>query len=123
MAAGQRVLQGEVRISAEDATGPTFDRLEAKTRRLRQSLGALDGIVGRGLPASLDKLDRSLGKMGGALAGGYGAAKMSQALGKIVEVYKDFDNIVRYQRAITGMTTEQQAPFISQATHLGATTP
>jgi hypothetical protein len=123
MTAAQRILQGEVRITAEDATGSVFSQLESKTARLRQQVGALNNVVGRGLPASLDKLDRSMTKMGGALAGGFAVAKVGQLLGKVVETYKDFDSIVRYQRAITGMTAEQQAPFITQATHLGATTP
>lgn len=123
MTEAQRILKGEVVISAEDATGSVFAQLEAKTARLRQQVGALSGVVGRGLPASLEKLDRSMSKMGAAIAGGYAVAKVSQALGKVVEIYKSFDDIVRYQRAITGMTPEQQAPFITQATHLGATTP
>lgn len=54
---------------------------------------------------------------------GIGAAHGAKRFGeRVLETYKDFDDIVRYQRAVMSITPEQQKPMIDQAIGLGATT-
>lgn len=63
-----KILEAELRISASDRTAEAFERVDRRTRRLRRDMSALGGVIGRELPTSIGRLDRSLGVLGRAQA-------------------------------------------------------
>lgn len=62
-----------------------------------------------------------------AVGAGYAAERLAHgtahSVGRVVETYRDFDDKRRYQKAILGLTDEQQQPFVDQALRMGAHTP
>ena len=54
---------------------------------------------------------------------GIGAAHGAKRFGeRVLDTYKEFDDMVRYQRAVMSISPEEQKPLVDQAIKLGATT-
>lgn len=121
----EKILQSELAIKATDRTGRAFESVSASVKRLVSDMKSLQGATARvaQIPATLHKVDHTVHKLAAAAAGTYAAGKLAQGMAHVVQTYKEFDDITRYQRAITGMSIEQQQGFIDQAIHMGGSTP
>lgn len=120
-----KIHTSELRLTGRDATGKMFDEVAGKmraTERAAKGLGGAMRALGN-VPTQLSRLDSTVHKLGGAVAATYATHKATQITEKVISTYKEFDDITRYQRAITGMSVDQQKQFIDQAIHLGASTP
>lgn len=120
-----RSIEAQAIITARDQTGPVFEQVAAKLRKLSEAARTAGNAPVQSLAhaaRTIDRVDHLVGKVGGALVGGYAASKLAQIGGSVVETYQKFDDLVRYQRAILGMSAEQQKPFIDQAIGVGGST-
>jgi hypothetical protein len=120
-----KLIEAQAVITAADRTGKTFEVVAGKVRGLQsamKSLGSVPAGAAR-IPQTLSRIDSGYKSVSHAIMATAAAHKALQAVHKVVETYKEYDDIVRYQRAITGMTEGEQEPFIKQAIHLGGSTP
>jgi hypothetical protein len=120
-----KTIEAALVISGADKTGNLFEKITGKIRGLEQagkSLGSATRSLGN-IPAQFGAIDKAFHKLAGGIAATMAVHKMTAAVHQVIQVYKEFDDIVRYQRAITGMSATEQAPFIKQAIRLGGTTP
>lgn len=115
-------IEAQAIITAKDQTGPAFEQVTAKLNKLAQAARSVASAPVQSLTQAArvaDRIDHIAGRVGGALLGGYAAAKVAQVGASVVATYQKFDDLVRYQRAILGITPEQQKPLIDQAIRMG----
>ncbi|HWW46534.1 MAG TPA: phage tail tape measure protein [Xanthobacteraceae bacterium] len=62
------------------------------------------------------------GHAGAGILGLAAAHHGKRAAASVLHAYREFDDLVRYQRAVLGVSAEAQKPLVDQAIHLGATT-
>lgn len=126
-------------FNAFDRVARGLERGATAAQALDRSLSAIRGIekadrIAAGFDRAANAMKRAnseAAKMSRSAAlgvvGGLAAEKVAHAAGhgvhSVVETYKDFDDKRRYQKAILGLTDEQQKPFIDQALRMGAHTP
>lgn len=145
------ILEARAIISAEDRTAEAFSRVEARVAALSKhaaEVGKVGAAVGRVTQAA-EGQGRALAAQGQAVAQASAAvsrysgamANVSRAMGgatllaapvvagkakafahEVKETYREFDDLRRYQKAILGLSDEEQKPLINQALHLGAST-
>lgn len=121
----EKMLQAELVVTAKDATGAALEAVSGKLAKLGAAAKAVAGAPVRAMrqiSTAAAAADKTMAKVGGALAGGYVASKIAGVSRDVLTTYRKFDDLVRYQRAILGLTPEEQKPFIDQAIHAGAST-
>lgn len=120
-----RVIESEARIIARDATGNTFEAVAGKVNKLSAAMKNVGnssvGMVGN-VAQGMAKVDSMIGKLAKSLVAANIAHKMVSIADGVSKTFAQFDDLVRYQRAIAGLTVEMQKPFIDQAVKGGATT-
>jgi hypothetical protein len=117
-------LEAQAVIKAKDETGAVIEQVTSKLKKLAQATRAVGSAPVNSLQQAAriaDRADHVVGKVSRAIAGGYAAAKVAQIGGNVVETYKTFDDLRRYQKAILGLTDDQQKPLIDQAIRMGGT--
>lgn len=100
-------------IDKADRLAASFDRASTAMRRTRGEAERLSKT-----PAFAAGLGAAAG-----LAAERWAHRAAHSVGRVVETYRDFDDKRRYQKAILGLTDDQQQPFVDQALRMGAHTP
>ncbi|MGR7997185.1 phage tail tape measure protein [Xanthobacter sp. ZOL 2024] len=114
-----RTIEARAIISAKDNTGQVFESIAGKIRKLEQATRSASGGAGKALgqvAGPLAKIDHAVHKISGAVGASYAVHRTARAVENVAELYKTYDDLVRYQRAILGITEEQQKSLIKQAT-------
>jgi hypothetical protein len=125
-----KTIETKAIISAQDQTGATFAQVAQKLKAMEGATQRANGRVN----AVNSNLNGTMQRQGAMTAAGaaVGAAaliaaergidKVSELARRTAETYKEYDDLVRYQRAILGIDKKTQQPLIDQAIHMGATT-
>lgn len=129
-----KTIETRAVISAQDKTGSTFSQVAQKLRGVEQA-AARASRAAAGSTRTIGDLSRVAGGNAGRAgvtstivtgAAIYAAHKTAEKAREIIhavnETYRDFDDKVRYQRAILGIDAKRQKPLIDQAIHMGAST-
>lgn len=125
-----KTIETKAVISAADQTGNTFAAIAQKMKAMETAATRVNtrvGATGHNLQQSMQHRAVAVSKsaaIGAAtvVAAERAAHKASEMVKKTVETYREYDDLVRYQRPIMGINKEQQKPLIDQAIHMGATT-
>jgi TP901 family phage tail tape measure protein len=129
-----KTIETQAVISAKDMTGGVFGKVAQKLKQMEEAARRADSAASRSGHASerrVEQTDKALarGAQSRAFAATASAFAAEKALEKVnhaakasIETYKEFDDLVRYQRPIAGITPAQQKPMIDQAIHLGGST-
>jgi len=121
--ASTKVLEARAIITAQDSTGNTFNTIANKVNAIGRSAQAVNRNVG-----AVNQTLQTQARFGKALSSAAGVAavvaahKVKEVAAKVVETYREFDDLRRYQKAILHLSDEQQKPLIDQALKLGSTT-
>ncbi len=134
-------------IEADDKTAGAFsaiakhiDQIERAAKSLNKSMAAVNvagpvsraservasaaGAVSRAgrpmNPATMSAMNAGL--TAGHVVKGMAVAAAAKVAHNTLETYGDFDDTVRYQKAILGLKEAESRAFIEQATHMGSTT-
>ena len=128
-------LEARLVISAEDKTGAVVDAVARKIDGLGKSIKNVEstaralGGVTRHITATeralapVTKTAKTVAATSAAVAGSAAGIMAAKVARDSVTTYKHFDDLVRYQRAVMGISKEDQKPLIDQALKMGATTP
>src|ERR1700677_18786 len=95
-----KIHTSELRLTGKDATGKLFEDMAGKmrvTERAAKSLGGAIRSIGD-LPSRLGTLDKTTHKVAGAVAATYATHKAMQVGEKVIDAYKEFDDIRRYMK-------------------------
>ncbi|WP_296581701.1 phage tail tape measure protein [Xanthobacter sp.] len=114
-----RTLEARAIITAEDRASAVFRQVAANVTKMGAATRAASGIAGKGVnavTAPLGKLDHAMHKVSAAVGATYAAHRTARVVENVAELYKTFDDLARYQRAILGITEAQQSPLLKQAT-------
>ncbi|QRG05926.1 phage tail tape measure protein [Xanthobacter dioxanivorans] len=114
-----RTLEARAIISAKDQASAVFAQVGRAAAKMGAATKAASGIAGKNVnavTAPLGKLDKVVHRVSGAVAATYAAHRGARVVENVAELYKTFDDLARYQRAILGITEAQQAPLLKQAT-------
>jgi hypothetical protein len=120
-----RVIEAEARITGKDLTGNTFTAIEGKVNKMSaamKNVGSSSLQMVSGVTQGMAKVDSVIGKLAKSLVAANIAHKMTSIAEGVSKTFAQFDDLVRYQRAIAGMTQAQQKPFIDQAVRGGGST-
>ena len=126
-----KVIETKAVISAKDSTGSTFADVAAKLRKMQESAENAQRGMDRAMQASGKAAQASATAhaaaataigVGAAMAAERGLEKITEIARKVKETYREFDDLVRFSRAILDITPAQQKSLIDQAIHLGGTT-
>ena len=151
MAAG--TIESRLIISAADKTGVVIDALALKIEALEKKISGFEKAsasaskgTGRNFEQAAQSAERfnkvldttvkktremeraagAMNKLGAAMmlfGGSTAAHSVKSFAGASAVTYRSFDDLVRYQRAIMGISPDEQKPFISQALSMGSKTP
>jgi hypothetical protein len=120
-----KTIETKAIISAQDQTGATF-------AQVAQKLKAMEGAAQRA-NSRVNSVNSNIKSVGVAASAAVGAAagmlaergieKASELVRRSAETFKQYDLLVRNQRAIAGISEAQQKPLIDQAIRLGGSTP
>lgn len=119
-------LTTQLAIKALDETGDIPERVAGKFRRMARAINqAAAAPVGalRSAAVAAERIDRTTARLGAAVAAGYAASKVAAIVRNVADVGEKYDDLVRYQRAVMGISPDQQKPLIDQAIKLGGSTP
>jgi hypothetical protein len=125
-----RTIETKAVISAQDQTGTTFAQVAQKLKQMENAAERASGRVAA-VNANLGQVAQRRTAMTAASAmvgaasvmvAERGIAKVSQLASAAAQTYRTYDDLRRYQKAILGITDEQQKPLIAQAIHMGAST-
>lgn len=114
-----RTLEARAVISAEDRASKVIAQISQAFGKLGAASKAASGAAGKSVAAvssPLAKLDKVAHRVSGAVGATYAAHRGARMVENVAELYKSFDDLARYQRAILGLTEAQQAPLLKQAT-------
>ena len=124
-----KTIETQTIISAQDKTGETF-------AAVAQKLKAMEGAAQRA-NSRINSVNSNIKSVGVSASAAVGAAvgaaterlaergieKAAELVRRSVETFKQYDLLVRNQRAIADITEGQQKPLIDQAIRLGGSTP
>jgi hypothetical protein len=140
------VLEKKIVIAADDLTGKAFagiekriDALAKASKRLSGGIGGKMDLIGgmsgfdsrtrsADMISRMSLISRSAEKVNSSLSGlAIGLAplialKVKDFAGDVIHTFREFDDARRYQKAILGISDEQQKPIVNQAIHLGGAT-
>ncbi len=126
-----KTIETKAVISAQDKTGATFAEVAAKLRKMQDSAENAQRGMDRAMHASGKAAQAAATAhsaaataigVGVALAAEKSLEKVTDILRKTKEVYKEYDDLVRFSRAILDISPAQQKPLIDQAIRLGGRT-
>ena len=120
-----RQIETKTIISAQDQTGQTFAAVAQKLRALEGVAQRANGRV-NAVNSSVKSVSVAANAAVGAAAGAVaarGIEKASELVHRAAETFRQYDLLVRNQRAIADITEAQQKPLIDQAIRLGGSTP
>ncbi|WP_336801817.1 phage tail tape measure protein [Kaistia sp. MMO-174] len=103
-------------IGAEARLRGSIEQTTAAIRQQQAAEREQAGLAGR------RRFNREVAGVIGSAGAIYLGQKTNEAVRSSAETYKEFDDTRRLQKAILGLTPEQQRPFLDQAFHMGATT-
>jgi hypothetical protein len=124
-----RVIETKAIISAQDQTGATFAQVAQKLKAMEGAAQRANGRV-NAVNSNLSSTMQRQGAMTAAgaavgaaalMAAERGIDKVSELARRTAETYREYDDLVRKQRAILGIVKKTQQPLIDQAIHMGAT--
>ncbi|WEK50302.1 MAG: phage tail tape measure protein [Candidatus Kaistia colombiensis] len=116
--------------SAYAGIGGSIDKAIGAEARLRASIQETTAAIKQQQNAEREqvalagrrRLRREVAGVIGSAGAIYVGHKTNQAVRSSAATYKEFDDTRRLQKAILGLTPEDQKPFLDQAFHMGATT-
>ncbi len=112
--ANKKVIEAEARISASDKTGDVFATVAKKVQRLGEASQKVNGRVSATVARMGKVMDAAV-----PIAAAATAHKARDLARHVVETYREFDDVRRYQKAVMGLSDEAQKPFLEQARRLG----
>ena len=120
-----KTIETIAKISAQDQTGSTFAQVAQKLKAMEGAAQRANGRV-NAINSSVKSVGVAASAAVGAAAGmaaERGIEKAAELVRRSAETFKQYDLLVRNQRAIAGISEAQQKPLIDQAIRLGGSTP